>query len=126
GRVRAHVRSGKDTNAPQGDTPPHPSVPCSVARRAPRCNAGVGLICGSAPSLGHGSFIGYWNSPLPTIVYRPSSVVHRLSSVVCRPSSIVQLFVPLRFKIIFYSKIFIIEPTHGASPTPNRRTMCPD
>ena len=41
-------------------------------------------------------------------------------------SSIVQLFVPLRFKIIFYSKIFFIEPTHDPSTTPNRRPMSPD
>ncbi|MGB6423072.1 MAG: hypothetical protein WBD56_02070 [Anaerolineales bacterium] len=38
-------------------------------------------------------------------------------------SSIVQSFVPLRFAIFFYSKIFIIEPTHGAPPAPNQRTM---
>ena len=52
-----------------------------------------------------------------------SSIVRPLSSVVCRPSSIVQLFVPLRFAIFFYSKITIIEPTHGAPPAPHRRTM---
>jgi hypothetical protein len=35
-----------------------------------------------------------------------SSVVSRPSSVVSRPSSVAQLFVPLRFTIIFYSIIF--------------------
>jgi len=76
---------------------------------------------------------------LSSFVYRPSSVVLRISSFVCRPSYIVlrlssfvyrpssvvlrqspKLFVPLRFAIIFYSKILSIEPTHGVPPAPHR------
>jgi len=34
-----------------------------------------------------------------------------------------KVFVPLRFTIIFYSKIFGIEPTHDPPPVSNRRTM---
>jgi len=39
------------------------------------------------------------------------------------PSSVAIIFVPLRFAIIFYSKIFSIEPTHGAHRAPNRQKM---
>ena len=58
--------------------------------------------------------------PLMTnfLVSRLSFFVRPLSSVVYRPSSIVLLFVPLRFAIIFYSKIFSIEPTHGEHHLP--------
>jgi len=67
---------------------------------------------------------------LSFFVCHPSPVVRHLSSVACRPSSIIRrlssifhIFVPLRFAIFFYSKIFSIEPTHGAPPAPNRRNM---
>ena len=61
-------------------------------------------------------------STLTALAANPSSsVVCLLSSVFCHPSSvirhllsIVRLFVPLRFAIIFYSKILNLEP----SPTP--------
>ena len=58
-------------------------------------------------------------STLTALAANPSSsVVCLLSSVFCHPSSFVYrpilLFVPLRFAIIFYSKIPIIEST----PTP--------
>ncbi len=58
--------------------------------------------------------------PLMTnfLVSRLSFFVRRLSSVIRRLSSIVLLFVPLRFAIIFYSKIFSIEPTHGEHHLP--------
>jgi hypothetical protein len=52
------------------------------------------------------------------LVSRLSFFVRRLSSVIRRLSSITQLFVPLRFAIIFYSKIFSIEPTHGEHHLP--------
>ena len=42
------------------------------------------------------------------------------------PSYIAQIFVPLRFAFIFYSKILSFEPTHGAPHAPNRRTISPD
>ena len=45
------------------------------------------------------------------LVSRLSFFVRRLSSVVRHLLSIVRLFVPLRFEIIFYSKIFNIEPS---------------
>ena len=58
-------------------------------------------------------------STLTALAANPSSsVVRLLSSVFCHPSSFVYrpilLFVPLRFAIIFYSKILFIEST----PTP--------
>jgi len=45
-------------------------------------------------------------------------LISRLSSFFYRLSSIVKLFVPLRFAIIFYSKIFSIELT-PTPPTPS-------
>ena len=61
-------------------------------------------------------------STLTALAANPSlSVVCLLSSVFCNPSSVIRhllsivlLFVPLRFAIIFYSKILFIEST----PTP--------
>lgn len=47
-----------------------------------------------------------------------SSVVNRPSSVVSRPT-----FRSSSFRNFFYSKLFIIEPIHGAPPALNRLTM---
>ena len=78
------------------------------------------VVCHPSPVVRH----------LSSFVCHPSPVVRRLSSVACRPSSVIRrlssifhIFVPLRFAIFFYSKIFSIEPTHGAPPAPNRRNM---
>ena len=62
-------------------------------------------------------------APTPPCPLMNNYLVSRLSFFVRRLSSVAILFVPLRFVIIFYSKILIIEPTHGALPALYWRKM---
>ena len=68
-----------------------------------------------------------WISDFSSIVRRQSSVIHPPSSVIRHQSSFVYhpIFVPLRFTIIFYSKI-INYPTQLTQGVSARGAKCPE